>query len=345
MHELDKLLKILAKHSRNDSRNDLVHKTNATKKEDPGALLLMLLDDQELEQDKQQASELATPIRRRTINQQEPNYLLSLPTGQIHIRYDEESHSRKMVTTERREDNKTEPLRSEQQRVHSDKSKQKRYETMKTYSHNWNDGAVATAGPLNSDKATKIIKRFLKKEEDVGNLRRVAPFLDQKKEEQDGSLAREVKKEMKLSSRLRTKIDQKIHSTDRVIGQKKSKEQEFIQKIKIDFQLRQSKPEQPTSDQTKPIEPTWDERKPRRPSRNDFFDLIIRRRKRIPEEIDAFLPRPRKIDFSQEVQEVKIAKKASRSKHLLSAMNLLFMVYKRRKKKKKNQKINRKESK
>ena len=234
----------------------------------------MMIEDQE---DQKQIRDLSAPVKERALKTGsimkqyetgEPTTdkeehvekvgELTMPTGLVHVGCDQQEQELILVTEEKREDNREEPLHNSQKQVNKNKPEYKSEHSLTIQSQNWENGAVAIVDALHKS-ASRVInttKKMLKREE-TGNLRQVLPFLDQDKETQEKQHWTIVNEQLKQIGKnqleqdvqaARSGITNIIDNKNRIIDKKKSKQQEFSKKVDRGLNEARSKPIQLVKD-------------------------------------------------------------------------------------------------
>jgi len=298
LREIGELLKKITKESNFKANNSAMSMDMAIndqlellimQKKYGNSLTAMMLDYQE---DDELISKLALPIREEkehigqamkqyenTDNGGQPESLgqLILPTGLIHLGCDKKEEQLILVTEESREDKRAEPLHNYQKKVYRNKPIEKSENSQIGISQNWQDGSVAIIDNLNKkpNKVLQTTKKLIDKEEESGNLKKVMPFLNQKKEIEEKkelatarvrlNLTSSPKTEEGEVSRVKAEVEKRIDKKNLIIDKKKSKEIELSKKINYSLNKIRDFPEKLT--------------------REDYFNLLInKRRKKMEEE-------------------------------------------------------------
>lgn len=202
---------------------------------------------------------------------------LATKTGIAHVGILKKEKQVVLVTEEKRDDQKKEPLHNQQKGVYRDSARKKSEGSQLQLSQDWEKGAVAIID--NADKkAGKILgatRKSMEKAADSGNLKNVFPCLDQKKEEREKDLLQQQcgglnrvgsTGDDKGRDGDKKKFNQKISKKNTISTQKKTQERELGRKLGETLQMVKELPQQLRNE--------------------DFYDLIWqKRRKRRGDEI------------------------------------------------------------
>ncbi|GEM_PF-7070192 len=300
MRDLERLLKMIVKKNPSTAKDSLPE-SYATddlellemQKQLGNQWTLGILEQQEKEEkkkDEELTRHLATPIKENKKQQDKPlrQFIprhgdvkkedfpkkmseLVLPKGIVHVGCELDKKKLVLVTEEKRDDQKKEPLRSEQKSVYKNRPQKRDEGSQDQIAQDWKKGSVAIVDNLNkkSSRILGAVKKQVESEENSGNLAEVFPFLAQKKEETEKQqLLREKSQFNPLFGKeggsnkasRKAELEKKIAKKNELAEKKKFKEGELSKKL------------------TKDLEKV--KKAPQKLSQDDFFGLLWKKRRR-----------------------------------------------------------------
>ncbi len=209
--------------------------------------------------EKGKAMRQLMPCHGNVDNKELPEKILELvfPAGIVHLGYDKREKQVVLVTEESSVDKRKVPLYNSQKVVYKNRPHMKRDGSQFYIAQDWTRGSVAIIDSIDK-KMGRILSTFKKMVEreregkrEIGNIKYVLPFLDQNKEVVEIRRLQEIKAQLKISlnrgtedrgitSRKKAEVDKLISKKNTIAEKKKSREEEFIKKLRIGFKIDKS---------------------------------------------------------------------------------------------------------